>query len=352
MQIDSFKQIGVKKIIQFIAVVVAACLLYISAVYFFVFIPSFTRHDPTPKDNMKFFKTEENFSKNATDTIWLKEQPLEKISITSNDGLNLVAFTLPAETAVGTVVLVHGYHSEPFREYAVLARMYHNLGYNIVMPYQRTHGESEGKYITFGIKERFDILEWVKKANSMYGSDKPLFIHGISMGCATSVMTLGLDLPTNVKGVIADCGFTSPHEIIWKVLKKDMKIPTAPLILRLGGFMTERLAGFNMYEYSTTEALSVNLARDEQIPVLFIHGDADEFVPIEMSERNFTQCLASLTVDASGKTSIVANPQAEKYSFFKVKDAPHAIENLIDETGYQEKVKEFLKKAENYKFAN
>ncbi|MBQ5459318.1 MAG: hypothetical protein IIT59_02250, partial [Rhodocyclaceae bacterium] len=123
--------------------------------------------------SMKFFKTEENFSKNATDTIWLKEQPLEKISITSNDGLNLVAFTLPAETAVGTVVLVHGYHSEPFREYAVLARMYHNLGYNIVMPYHRTHGESEGKYITFGIKERFDILEWVKKANSMYGSDKP-----------------------------------------------------------------------------------------------------------------------------------------------------------------------------------
>ena len=334
------KNAVLKRTLVAAGIVLAVAMLYVGLVYVAVFVPSFTRHIPNDKDNRGHFKEERYYDEYKAAARWFFDQNPEELTIESFDGLRLSAYNLPHEHPVGTIVLVHGYHSEPVREYAALARFYHDLGYNIVMPVQRAHATegglgSEGRYITFGVKERYDVRGWIDRANGLYGEDNPLFVQGISMGCATSVMTLGLELPPNFRGLIADCGFTSPREIIWKVLKDDMRLPTSRLIIRIGNFFTKRLAGFDMSEYSTIDALRFNKEREEQIPVLFIHGTADDFVPIEMSERNYAESLAPLS---DGRP----NDQSERYAFVKIDGAAHAIENFVDPETYRIAVAGFL----------
>ncbi len=350
-----------KKILKGIIIALGAFLalsaLYFFAVYNFLFKASFTRKILDEDSREKFFSTkkadgsdefhEDWFLRNKEDSEWILAQNPEVVHINSFDGLNLAAYNLAKENALGTIILMHGYHSEPFREYACLARYYHNLGYNVFLPYQRSHGNldgvhSEGDYITFGIKERYDLRDWILKANEIYGENKPLFLQGISMGCATTLMTLGFDLPSNVHGVIADCGFTSPYEIIWKVLSEDKKIPTAKLIIQIGNLYTNKFAGFDMNDYSTYEALAKNRSRENQIPILFIHGNKDEYVPLEMSQKNFGACLVSFTSINDGSVTPIPNPQADKYSFYEVQDSPHAIENFIDREQYEKRVSDFL----------
>ena len=338
-----------KKILVGAGIVLAVVVLYVGLVYAAVFVPSFTRHVPGDKETRKHFKEQAYYDTYQNEAAWFASQEVQEISIVSFDGLRLSAYNLPNERPAGTMVLVHGYHSEPIREYAALAHFYYDLGYNIIMPVQRTHGTkgglaSEGKYITFGVKERHDVRDWIAKANELYGADTPLFVQGISMGCATAVMTLGFELPPNVCGIIADCGFTTPREIIWKVLTEDMRIPTARLIIKIGNFFTNRLAGFDMAEYSTLDALRFNKTRAEQIPVIFIHGTADDFVPIEMSERNCAECLVSFYYNTDGSINLRNNEQQEKYSLVEIKDAAHAIENFVAPETYRAAVAGFLSK--------
>lgn len=337
-----------KRILIAAGIVLAVVMLYVGLVYAKVFVPSFTRHVPSEKDNREHFKEARYFDTYKVEADWFFSQNPQTLTIESFDGLRLSAYHLPHEQPVGTIILVHGYHSEPIREYVALAHFYYGLGYTIIMPVQRTHTaegalSSEGTYITFGVKERYDVRDWIFKANELYGEDSPLFVQGISMGCATSVMALGLELPPNLRGLIADCGFTSPREIIWKVLKDDIHLPTSRLIIRLGNFFTKRLAGFDMSEYSTIDALRFNKARAQQIPVLFIHGTADNFVPIEMSEQNYSECLTAFSTDADGTVTVGVNAQSEKYTFLKIEGAAHAIENFVDPETYHSTVAEFLR---------
>lgn len=300
----------------FLATAAVIAALFFGSVYFFVFNPSFERGKMS--SDLEHFKKEEYVEKHTADKNWFLEQKYSEISIKSFDGLNLVAYKLDAENPKGTFVLMHGYHSDPLREFAGLARFYNGLGYNVVLPFQRAHGKSEGKYITFGVKERYDLRDWILETNKLYGSENPVYLEGISMGCATVVMSLGFDLPENVKGIVADCGFTSPEEIIWKVLKKDKKLPLSHLIMATGEFMTKHIADFDEREFSTVTAL-----RHNKIPVIFIHGAEDDFVPIEMSITNFQMCRS-------------------KKSLYIVPDCPHAIAYLVDEEKYHKKVTDFL----------
>lgn len=300
----------------FLATAVVIAALYFVAIYFFMFKPTFERGKMS--SDLEHFKKEEYIEQNKADTEWFFAQNPPEITITSFDGLKLVAYKLDAQNAKGTFVLMHGYHSDPLREFAGLAKFYHETGYNIILPYQRSHGKSEGKYITFGVKERYDLRDWILETNKFYGNEKPVFLEGISMGCATTVMSLGFDLPQNVKGVVADCGFTSPEEIIWKVLKKDKKLPLPHLIMATGEFMTKHFADFDEKEFSTLTALKRN-----EIPVIFIHGAADDFVPIEMSITNFQACKARKTL-------------------YIVPDCPHAIAYFVDGEKYHKKVVDFL----------
>ena len=139
----------VKQISLPIGIFLALCIAFTAVVYFALFKPEFMRNDgKPPKVDTAHFLTKENEEKNKADTEWFYSQNPEEITVESFDGLRLVAYNLPAPNAKGTWLLIHGHHSAPLREYAGLAKFFHELGYNVVLPYQRAHGKSEGKYIT------------------------------------------------------------------------------------------------------------------------------------------------------------------------------------------------------------
>ena len=139
---------------------------------------------------------------------WLKEhQEQELKEIRSKDGLTLRAAYIPRENAKGTIICMHGYHSTNDIEFVPEVRFLWNLGYSILLPWQRSHGKSEGRYITYGVKERHDLKRWILYTNRhLAAKNKDIFLCGISMGCATTLMAAGLDLPDNVKGIILNGG--------------------------------------------------------------------------------------------------------------------------------------------------
>ena len=178
----------------------------------------------------------------------------------------------------------HGYRSLATIDFALEVEFFHRLGYDVLLPYQRSHGPSQGRHITFGVKERFDCRDWAWYAARRFGEDRPLYLAGISMGCATVLMSLSLNLPPNVRGVLADCGFTSPWEIVRHVAKADFRLPAFPLLWLLD-LWCRALAGFSLKEADTRKALG-----SSSLPVLFLHGKEDKFVPVSMTEENYRAC--------------------------------------------------------------
>lgn len=222
-----------------------------------------------------------------TGKAWIRSQNPEEVEITSFDGLKLHGYFLPAKKPVGKAVLMmHGYRSYDFSDFACSARYFHEHGYDLLLPDQRCHGKSEGKYICFGIKERYDCRDWIFYLRDRLGERTPLYLMGVSMGCATVLMTLGFSLPQNVKGCIADCGFTSPEDIFRHVMKRDFHLPPFPL-LYLQGLACRWIAGFGIREYSTLQAMETN-----RVPILFLHGGKDDFVPLWMTQKNYEACKA------------------------------------------------------------
>lgn len=218
---------------------------------------------------------------------WLKRHRGRRQEILSADGLKLRAMYTPRKNAKGIIICMHGYHSEVDIEFVPEIRFLWNLGYEILLPWQRSHGQSEGRYITYGVKERYDCRKWIQYANSQLGAkEKDIFLCGISMGCATVLMTAGLKLPKNVRGIIADCGFTSPWEIVCHVVRKKYHLPPYPLMFFVNA-ICRIAAGFSLKEASAEEAMKKN-----KIPVLFIHGDKDRYVPMWMTYRNYQACAA------------------------------------------------------------
>lgn len=252
---------------------------------------------------------------------WLRAHTEEHVSISSFDGLTLSALYVPADTDCpkGTLILLHGYRSLATIDFALEVEFLHNLGYRLLVPYQRSHGESGGKYITYGVKERYDCRDWARYARQRFGGEEDLFLAGISMGAATVLMALALELPDNVRGVMADCGFTSPWEIMKHVSRRDFHLPSFPLLNALD-VMARSIAGFGLKEADTREAL-----RQSRIPVLFLHGEADDFVPLRMTRENFQAC-------------------AGEKELFLVKGAGHAQSFAVDTPGCEEKIAAFLQR--------
>ena len=170
----------------------------------------------------------------------------------------------------------HGYKGNAIRDFSGSWKIANEAGRNILLIDERCHGNSEGHTITFGILERTDVLNWIKYANERFG-EIPILLSGVSMGAATVLMTSSMDLPTNVKGIIADCPYDAPSNIIKKVLGNDMGMPVKfvyPLI-RFGGMLYGK---FNLDAASPVESV-----KETKVPILLIHGDDDRFVPYEMS---------------------------------------------------------------------
>ena len=311
-----------RKIGLYAAAVAGFVACYFVAIYVFVFVPTFGRAKPlSVQKELTHFIGEENYLRNKEDTEWFMASVPIRLELNSYDGLKLVALFLPAADAKGTVLMMHGFHSAPLRDFATLARFYNGLGYNVCLPYQRAHGESEGKYITFGIKERFDCRDWILKIDDMFDGSLPIFVAGISMGCATVVMASGFErLPLNLRGFIADCGYTVPKEMILFELTHKYRLPSAlaKLISSTGGMYCKWFAGFALDEYTTFDALKVN-----RRPMLFIHGTEDARVPISMTLANYEVC-------------------SQPKELFLADGAIHAISCLQQEERYNKRVKDFL----------
>lgn len=202
--------------------------------------------------------------------------PFERVSITSNDGLKLSGRYYHVKDGAPLEIQCHGYKGNAIRDFSGNWKIANEAGRNILLIDERAHGNSEGNTITFGILERTDVLGWIKYASGRFG-DIPIILSGVSMGAATVLMVSAMDLPANVKGIIADCPYDAPGSIIKKVLGTDIGMPVKfvyPLI-RLGGMLYGK---FNLDAASPVEAV-----KDSKAPILLIHGDDDRFVPYEMS---------------------------------------------------------------------
>lgn len=214
---------------------------------------------------------------------WLKDHNAQDIWTTSADGLRLHALWLPVEGAKGTVLLAHGYRSVYLADFGLVFEMYHKLGMNLLIPDQRCHGKSEGKFITFGVKESDDVFRWIELHNQSLGG-YPMILSGLSMGASTVMYLADRDLPPNVCGIIADCGFTSPYEIIAEVFRKTVRLWPAPSLLA-ADFFTRVFAGFSLREKDSRKSLA-----GSRLPILMVHGKEDKFVPCRMSEEAYALC--------------------------------------------------------------
>ena len=207
----------------------------------------------------------------------------EDVFVQSEDGLRLYGKYYHVKDGAPVEIQFHGYRSIAERDFGGGLRLALECGHNVILVDQRAHGRSQGKALTFGVLERKDAAFWVDYACRRFGADCSIILVGISMGAATVLMTGGLPLPGNVKGIIADCGYTSPADIIKKVaVDRNLPVKLSYLLIRYGGML---FGGFDVEDDSAEEAL-----KRCRIPVLFIHGDEDSFVPCDMSRRNYQAC--------------------------------------------------------------
>ena len=258
---------------------------------------------------------------------WYYQQDRREVDIVSYDGTRLHADILEKENAIGTIILMHGYRSIGINDFTLVIPYYRDLGYNIIMPDQRACGKSDGKYVTLGIKERYDCKAWADFAAKEFGEDLPIILDGISMGATTVMMAAGLDLPKNIAGVIADCGFTSPYEVVLSVLKAT-HIPAIPNV-----WFAELFARV-FAKFSFKEASTIDSMQKCEYPIYFIHGKKDDFVPYEMSERNFAACIS------------------KKKGFFSVDEAGHGMCYLSKREELRAELKGFLAEAQEIYHAN
>ena len=221
------------------------------------------------------------------DVAWDKAQKMEDVWIRSADGLKLharfFAASVPAKRAV---ICCHGYRGAPFADFASSVPWLHENGCDLLLIDERTHGQSEGEYITYGAKEQEDIRRWAADLDAHYKGTMPLYLYGVSMGCSSVLMAAGGHLPASVKGVIADCGYSSMIHMFKDASSRLFHIPAVPLIWFLDLECRMR-AKFAMKDADAAKAMATCVT-----PVLFIHGTADEFVLPENSKTNYDACKA------------------------------------------------------------
>lgn len=218
---------------------------------------------------------------------WILSLPHEDLYITSEDGLRLHGkyYTNPKGNG-RTVIFSHGYQSSCEHDFSIILPKYWEQGYDMLLPDQRSHGESEGAYICFGTKEKRDLEDWCRLVVERQGEGAKYVLHGMSMGATVALLAAGLpEVQRNLLGVVADSGFTSPYNQFVHMAKDRLHVPCCVLPV-LEGICRNR-AGFRFHDASTEEALS-----KVKVPVLLIHGEGDDFVLAENSQKNFDACAS------------------------------------------------------------
>lgn len=250
---------------------------------------------------------------------WMKEiraLPHREVTTVSHDGLTLYGKYYEFTPDAPLEIMFHGYRGSAERDLCGGVQRAFSLGHSALIVDQRAAGHSGGNVISFGINESRDCLRWVDKVNEVFGTDTKIILTGISMGASTVLMSAGNELPQNVVAVLADCGYTSAEEII-KIVIRQMHLPPklAYPFVRLGALIFGR---FDPNDANATAALA-----NCKVPVIFAHGDADDFVPYYMSKVNYDACPA--------EKALVTIP-----------GAGHGLCYLADQKGYLAQLKTFF----------
>ena len=261
------------------------------------------------------------YQKAITEGELLAALPHETVEITARDGEILVGHWFPAERPRRIVLAMHGWRSAWYRDFGGIAPFFREQDCSVLYVEQRGQNRSGGDYMGFGMLERYDCMDWLAWLEETQGTSLPVYLAGVSMGATTVLMACGFDLPSQVRGVVADCGFTSAHAI-WDHVCRD----GLHLSYRLRQHEAEKLCRQKIQmgtkDYSTVEAL-----RKCTVPVLFVHGLEDDFVPPEMTYENFNACSSARRL-------------------FTVPGAGHGMSWYVDNEGYRRELLDFLARCE------
>lgn len=246
----------------------------------------------------------------------LREKPCEFVTIQSLDGLTLSGRYYHQKDGAPLAIGFHGYKSSWLTDFCGGADIAWQMGQNILLVDERAQGKSQGRTITFGIKERWDLMCWIKYSLDRFGPETKILLYGVSMGGATVLMASGMDLPHNVKGIVADSPYSAPLDIILEVgRQKHYPIKLIKPFVILGAKI---YGGFNVCETSGVEAV-----KNAKVPILIIHGEEDSFVPTEMSHE-------------------IRRANPEKIQLHTFPEAYHVLSYMVDTPRYRKLVKEFM----------
>ena len=243
-------------------------------------------------------------------------KPRETVTVESHDGISLTGHWMCAPQPQRIIIAMHGWRSSWDNDFGMISDFLQDNHCNVLYAEQRGQGNSGGEYMGFGLMERHDCLDWVNWVREHNPQKLPIYLCGISMGASTVLMAGGLELPADVKGIIADCGFTSPVAIWKHVAKKHLHL-SYQMCGGPAGKLAKKKIAMAVDTVSCPDAL-----RQCRVPVLFIHGTDDRFVPVEMSYENYLACAAPKRL-------------------FIVPGAEHGMSYLVDPQGYTSAVKAF-----------
>lgn len=257
-----------------------------------------------------------------SDVTWLlNDSNYTDEYITSSDKLKLHSYKVTNQNNSNKwVIAVHGYTSEGINM-STYAKHYYDNGYNVLIPDLRAHGLSEGNYIGMGWDDRLDIISWI---NSILNENPnaEIILHGVSMGASTVLMTSGEEIPSNVKAIVADCGYTSVWDEFAYQLDDLFSLPEFP-ILNVSSMVAKIRAG-----YFLGEASSLKQVKNSKTPILYIHGDKDDFVPYYMMEELY-------------------NATSSEKEMLTIEGAEHAKASEVDPETYWNTVNNFINKYMN-----
>lgn len=245
----------------------------------------------------------------------LEERSTETVEIVGYGGVRLTGHILIPDKPKRVIIALHGWRGSWSRDFGIVSDFWYSSSSAVIYAEQRGQRGSGGDFITFGLLERLDVIEWVRWTAKRF-CDLPIYLCGVSMGASSVLMSADLGLPGSVHGIIADSGFTSPDEI-WKyVLTKNLRLPYS-LYKRAANRLCRKKTGFAANACSTLNSLE-----NSNVPVLFIHGTDDSFVPVEMTYRNYEACRGPKRL-------------------FLVPGANHCMSYYVDKSGYETEMAKF-----------
>ena len=240
------------------------------------------------------------------------------VEILARDGQRLAGHWLPCREPKRVVVAMHGWRSTWANDFGMICDFLHDSGCSVLYAEQRGQGSSGGRYMGLGALERLDCVDWVRWAQRK-APGLPIYLAGISMGATTVLMAAGLGLPGPVRGILADCGFTSPQDIGRHILENNLHL-SCDRRLKAADAICRRKNRAGLLGCSTVEALGKN-----RVPVLFVHGARDTFVPVSMTYRNYHAC--------AGPKELLIVPEAD-----------HGMSYYLDPQRYQAALRAFWEK--------